>query len=55
MTKYSLSLQIFMELIFYLIVYSNRISSHIQLLICLPSPAFHHDGKFIMQIPEVTS
>jgi hypothetical protein len=44
-----------MELIFYLIFYSNWISSHIHLLICLLSPAFHYEGKFIMQIPEVTS
>jgi hypothetical protein len=34
---------------------SNWISSHIHLLICLPSPAFHYNGKFIMQIPEMTS
>jgi hypothetical protein len=44
-----------MELIFYLMVYSNWISNHIQLLICLLSPNFHYNGKFIMQIPEVTS
>jgi hypothetical protein len=43
-----------MELIFYLI-FSNWISSHIHLLICLLSPAFHYKGKFIMQIPEVIS
>jgi hypothetical protein len=49
------AIHIFMELIFYLIFYSNWISSHIHLLICLPSPDFHYNGKLIMQIPEVTS
>jgi hypothetical protein len=24
-------------------------------LVCLLNPAFHYNGKFIMQIPEVTS
>jgi hypothetical protein len=49
------AIQIFIELIFLfdILVIEFPVTST-SILICLPSPAFHYDGKFIMQIPEVT-
>jgi hypothetical protein len=50
-TLFMTSLQVnnkIIELIFYLIFHSNLISSHIHLLICLLSPAFHYSlRKFL--------
>jgi hypothetical protein len=48
------AIQIIIELIFYFIFHSNWISRFIHHLIYLLSPAFHFNGKFTMQIPDVT-
>jgi hypothetical protein len=47
------AIQIFIELCLFDIFYYNWISRHTNLLICLRNPAFHYNGKFIMQIPDI--